>query len=177
MSFQVRVLARAGKTLMEILAYVAERSPQGAAGLLGRFQAILTSLEKIRPCHPSARKRGSSSASAARQVSHEGGPDLQNSVRLLGWMRALRVRGAGRPRKSNRYRILAVQGVITGHGRDYRPTGYPRGGSVREKPARNRADFPERPGCPRGTGRTRPGRPCTRMRGRGESRLRKGFGR
>jgi hypothetical protein len=45
MTYQVRVLARARRDLDEILAYVAERSPDGAARLLLSFEKCLTTLE------------------------------------------------------------------------------------------------------------------------------------
>jgi plasmid stabilization system protein ParE len=46
MSYQVRVLARARQDLDGIVAYVAERSPEGAARLVARFEEALTKLEK-----------------------------------------------------------------------------------------------------------------------------------
>ena len=99
MSFQVRVLARARQDLDEILAYVAERSPQGAARLLGRFQATLTSLEK----NPSMSPLAPESEEVHEQVRHvmfrtRAGRTYRILFVLVGdEVRVLRVRGAGQP--------------------------------------------------------------------------------
>ena len=46
MTYQVRVLQRARQDLDEILAFIAERSPEGAARLLASFEQSLAMLEK-----------------------------------------------------------------------------------------------------------------------------------
>jgi plasmid stabilization system protein ParE len=46
MSYHVRVLARARQDLDDILAFVAKRSPEGAAHRLASFEKCLTMLEK-----------------------------------------------------------------------------------------------------------------------------------
>ena len=46
MSYQVRVLAKARQDLDGIVAYIAERSPEGAARLVARYEHALATLEQ-----------------------------------------------------------------------------------------------------------------------------------
>lgn len=46
MNYRVRILARARGDLDGIMAYISERSPEGAARLLARFEEAMATLEK-----------------------------------------------------------------------------------------------------------------------------------
>lgn len=99
MSYQVRVLRRARNDLDQIIAYVAERSPRGAARLLARFEAATQQLEKnpfLSPLAPEAEDIG-------EEVRHilfrtRAGRTFRALFLVVGdEVRVLRVRGSGQP--------------------------------------------------------------------------------
>jgi plasmid stabilization system protein ParE len=99
MTYQVRVLARARQDLDEILAYIAERSPEGAARLLASFEKSLAMLEKnpfLSPLAPEGQE-------LHHQVRHflfrtRAGRNYRALFLVVGEeVRVLRVRGAGQP--------------------------------------------------------------------------------
>ncbi len=99
MSYQVRLLRRARNDLDQILAYIAERSPRGAARLLARFEDAVQQLEKnpfLAPLAPEAEDIG-------EEVRHilfrtRAGRTYRALFLIVGdEVRVLRVRGAGQP--------------------------------------------------------------------------------
>ncbi len=97
MSYHVRVLARARQDLDGIVAYIAERSSQGAARLLGRFEDALATLEQnpyLAPIAPEAGELG-------EEVRHilfrtRAGRTYRAIFLIVGnEVRILRIRGSG----------------------------------------------------------------------------------
>ena len=102
MSYQVRVLARARQDLDEIVGYIAERSPEGAARRVARYEEALTRLEN----NPFVAPIASESDELGEEVRHimfrtRAGRTYRALFIIVGdEVRVLRVRGPGqRPLK------------------------------------------------------------------------------
>ncbi len=99
MSYQVRVLARAREDLDGIVAYIAERSPEGAARLVARFEHALATLEQ----NPFVAPIASESQELGEEVRHilfrtrVGRKYRALFVVVNDEVRILRIRGAGQP--------------------------------------------------------------------------------
>ena len=97
MSYQVRVLARARLDLDDIVTFLAERSPQGAARLVASFEAALARLES----NPLAAPIASESEELGEEVRHvlfrtRAGRTYRALFIIVGHeVRVLRVRGPG----------------------------------------------------------------------------------
>lgn len=99
MTYQVRVLARARHHLDGIVAFIAERSPSGAARLLVRFEDALARLE----VNPFVAPIAAESEDLGEEVRHimfrtKAGRTYR-ALFVVGGdeVRVLRVRGAGQP--------------------------------------------------------------------------------
>ncbi|MGO9471654.1 MAG: type II toxin-antitoxin system RelE/ParE family toxin [Isosphaeraceae bacterium] len=99
MSYQVRLLARARHDLDDILSYISERSPEGAARLLAGLEKTLTMLEKnpfLSPLAPETEE-------LQEQLRHimfrtRAGRTYRALFVVVGdEVRVLRVRGSGQP--------------------------------------------------------------------------------
>ncbi len=99
MTYRVRVLARARDDLHGFVAFVAERSPQGAARLLTRFEDAVARLEEnpfVAPIAPESEELG-------EEVRHimfrtKAGRTYRALFVVVGEeVRVLRVRGSGQP--------------------------------------------------------------------------------
>jgi len=97
MSYQVRILRRAWDDLDQITAYIAERSPQGAARLIARFEEAMATLGRnplLSPLAPEAEDIGEE----VRQILFRtrAGRTYRALFFVVGdEVRVLRVRGAG----------------------------------------------------------------------------------
>jgi plasmid stabilization system protein ParE len=102
MSYQVRLLTRARDDLDVILAYIAERSPQGAARLADSFEKAMLLLEKNPLLPPLAPE----SEDLKRPIRHimfrtRAGRAYRALFTVVGEeVRVLRIRGAGQPNVS-----------------------------------------------------------------------------
>jgi len=99
MTYRVRVLARARHDLDGFIAFVAERSPEGAARLLARFEDALARLET----NPFVAPIASESEELGEEVRHimfrtRAGRTYRALFVVVGdEVRVLRVRGSGQP--------------------------------------------------------------------------------
>src|SRR4051794_36535902 len=99
MSYQVRVLARARADLDGIVAWIAERSPEGAARLVARFEEALVRLEQ----NPFVAPIASESQELGEEIRHvmfrtRAGRTYRALFVVVGdEVRVLRVRGPGQP--------------------------------------------------------------------------------
>jgi plasmid stabilization system protein ParE len=99
MSFRLKILARARADFEGVVAWIAERSPEGAERLTARFEEALATLEenpKIAPVAPESENLG-------EEVRHvmfrtKAGRTFRAIFLIVGSeVRILRVRGAGQP--------------------------------------------------------------------------------
>ncbi|WP_165071305.1 type II toxin-antitoxin system RelE/ParE family toxin [Paludisphaera rhizosphaerae] len=97
MTYQVRILAKAWEDLDEILAYIAERSPGGAARLLDEFDKTMSRLEVnpfIAPLALEAEDVGEEIRQALFRT--RAGRNYRALFLIIGdEVRVLRVRGSG----------------------------------------------------------------------------------
>ena len=99
MSYQVRVLARARRDFDAIIDYLAERSPEGAARLVARFEEALARLEQ----NPFVAPIAPESEDLQEEVRHilfgtRSGRTFRALFLVLGdEVRVLCVRGSGQP--------------------------------------------------------------------------------
>jgi plasmid stabilization system protein ParE len=97
MSYQVRVLARALLDLDDIVGFIAERSPEGAARLVASFEAALARLES----NPFVAPIASESEELGEEVRHilfrtRAGRTYRALFIIVGdEVRVLRIRGPG----------------------------------------------------------------------------------
>jgi plasmid stabilization system protein ParE len=99
MSYEVRVLAQAQADLDGIVAYISERSPEGAARLLARFEEALARLEQNPFIAPIALESQELGDEIRHIMFRTTAGHIHRALFVVvdDEVRVLRVRGAGQP--------------------------------------------------------------------------------